>query len=328
MSENKRIVLFGATGMDGSNLIDYLLPLGYDFHIMVRRNSYPENQQTRLRETAGKLHAYYGDITDSASVNEIISQADPAYIINLAAMSHVKISFDIPEYVMQANFIGNLHVLEAYRMLAPEARYYFASSSECFGLSVDDDGYQRETTPFNPTAPYGISKVAAANLVRHYRRAYNLHACLGFLFNHSGKRRGSNFVCQKIVKTAVEIKLGKVGHLELGNMDSYRDIGNSKDYVKAIWKIVNHNIADDFVIATGETHSVRDMCKYVFGELGLNYEDYVVQNPKFLRPEELPYLRGDATKARKVLGWEPEYTFEDTMHEMIDYWMNFYTQKP
>ena len=174
----------------------------------------------------------------------------------------------------------------------------------------------------NPVSPYGCSKVFAYNMVRHYRRAYGLHAVNGILFNHESPRRGANFVTNKVVKTACQIKLGLTDKLELGNMDSYRDWGHSKDYVKGMYKIMNHNKADDFVISTMETHSVREMCDIVFKYLNLDYKDYVTQNPKFLRPEELPYLKGDSTKIRTTLGWEPEYTFESLMHEMCDHWMD------
>jgi GDPmannose 4,6-dehydratase len=316
-----RIFITGITGMDGSNLTDYMLSLGHEVHGLVRRLSIPENQQSRIESVRDKIHLYYGDVTDPFSVYEAIKEANPDYIFHLAAMSHVRISFDMPAFVMQTNFIGTLNVLEAYRKYASNARFYFAGSSECFGLSVDEDRFQRETTPFVPTSPYGISKVASVNLVRHYRRTYGLFACVGILFNHSGFRRGSNFVCQKIVKSAVEIKLGLRDKLELGNLDSYRDIGNSKDYVRAMYAMLNHIKADDFVVATGETHSIRELCGYVFSYLNMDYRDYVVQNPIFLRPEELPYLRGDSTRARVILGWEPQYSFEDTMKEMVDYWL-------
>jgi GDPmannose 4,6-dehydratase len=311
----------GITGQDGANLTDYLLLTGHEVHGLVRRLSVPENQQSRIDPVKDKVTLYYGDLTDSFSVEDAIIRAKPDYIFHLGAMSHVRISFDMPSFVMQTNFVGTLNVLEAYRKHCPEAKFYFAGSSECFGISVDSDGYQRETTPFNPTSPYGISKVASVNLVRHYRRAYGLDACVGILFNHTGFRRGSNFVCQKIVKSAVEIKLGLASKIELGNMDSYRDFGNSKDYVRAMWMIVNHVKPMDFVIATGETHSVRDMCDMVFGMIDLDYRDYVVQNPKYLRPEELPYLKGDATKANTILGWSPQYSLDDTLREMVDYWM-------
>jgi len=193
-----------------------------------------------------------------------------------------------------------------------------------FGRSVDEDGYQREPTKMEPTSPYGCSKVFGYNIVRHYRFAHNLFAVNGILFNHESPRRGSNFVTNKVVKAAVKIKLGLQDGLELGNMDAYRDWGHSKDYVKAMNMIVNHTKPDDFVVSTGVTHSVREMCEYVFGLLNLDYKDYVTQNPKFLRAEELKYLKGDSTKIRETLGWKPEYTFETMMEEMTKHWMKIY----
>ena len=190
-----------------------------------------------------------------------------------------------------------------------------------FGSSVDSDGYQRETTKMTPVSPYGCAKVFGFNIIHNYRNAYKLHASNGILFNHESPRRGSNFVTNKVVKTAVSIKLGLEDKLELGNMDAYRDWGHSKDYIKAMHLILQQDQPGDWVVATGQTRSVRDMCEYVFSKLGLDYKKYVVQNQKFLRPEELPYLKGDSTRIRE-LGWKPEYTFESMMDEMIDYWTN------
>ena len=190
-----------------------------------------------------------------------------------------------------------------------------------FGNSVDEDGIQRLNTPMKPVSPYGCAKLLAFNLVRHYRHAYGLHACNGILFNHESPRRGSNFVTNKVVKAAVEIKKGMRDKLELGNLDSYRDWGHSKDYVRAMHKIINHDVADEWIVSTGETWSVRDLVKYVFEKLDMNWEEYVVQNPKFMRPEELKYLKGDSQISRDVLGWKPEYTFHSMLDEMIESWM-------
>lgn len=322
----KKAFITGIGGQDGSYLAEYLLELGYEVHGIVRRNSTPEHQQTRIDNIRGNLHVYYGDLLDQSSIERLLDTIQPDEIYNIAAQSHVRISFDIPQFTVQTNAVGVLNVLEAYRRACPNAKFYQASSSEMFGSSVDPDGYQRETTTMTPVSPYGCSKVFGYNIVRNYRKAYKLHASNGILFNHESPRRGSNFVTNKVVKAAVRIKLGMQDNLELGNMDAYRDWGHSKDYVRAMHLIIQQDVPGDWVVATGETRSVRDMCKYVFGKLGMNYEDYVVQNPKFLRPEELPYLKGDSTKIRTELGWKPEYTFESMMDEMIDHWMKIYSK--
>jgi len=236
-------------------------------------------------------------------------------------MSHVRISFDMPSFTIQTNALAVLNLLEAYRTIVPEAKFYQASSSEMFGNSVEEDGLQKLTTPMLPVSPYGCAKLLAFNLVRHYRHAYNLHACNGVLFNHESPRRGSNFVTNKVVKTAVQIKKGLRDKLELGNLESYRDWGHSKDYVRAMHQIINYETPDEWIVATGKTHSIRDLCEHVFNRLDMDYKDYVVQNPKYMRPEELKYLKGDSSRTREVIGWKPEYTFESMLDEMVDYWM-------
>ncbi len=318
----KKALITGIAGQDGSYLSEYLLSLGYEVHGIVRRHSVAENQNHRLDKLGlnEKIHTHYGDLLDYPSLVRITQEVQPDEIYNLGAMSHVRISFDMPSFTIQTNALGVLNMLEVYRTLVPDARFYQASSSEMFGNSVDEDGVQRLTTPMNPVSPYGCAKVMGYNLVRHYRHAYKLHACNGILFNHESPRRGSNFVTNKVVKGAVSIKKGLQDNLELGNMDSYRDWGHSKDYVRAMHMIVNHNEADEFIVATGETHSVRDLCETVFSKLGMNYEDYIVQNPKYMRPEELKYLKGDPSKSIEVLGWKPEYTFSTMLDEMIERW--------
>jgi len=320
----KKAFITGINGQDGSYLAEYLLELGYEVHGTVRRNSVPENQSYRLKiaEQNPNFHTHYGDLTDQTSIERLLTEIKPDEIYNLGAQSHVRISFDVPQFTLQTNGIGVVNILEAYKRICPAAKFYQASSSEMFGLTVEDDDFQRETTVMNPVSPYGCSKVLGYNLVRHYRRAYGLHACNGILFNHESPRRGSNFVTNKVVKAACAIKLGLQDKLELGNMDSYRDWGHSKDYVKGMHAIMNHTEADDFILSTMETHSVREMCELVFSYLDLDYKDYVVQNPKFMRAEELPYLRGDSTKARTELNFKPEYSFEALMHEMCDHWMD------
>jgi GDPmannose 4,6-dehydratase len=322
----KKAFITGIAGQDGSYLAEYLVGLGYEVHGTIRRNSTPEHQESRISHLDGVVNTYYSDLTDYASVHKLLKSIQPDEIYNIGAQSHVRISFDIPIFTAQTNAVGVLNILEAYKDACPSARFYQASSSEMFGSSVDEDGYQRETTRMTPVSPYGCSKVFGYNIVRNYRKSYGLFATNGILFNHESPRRGSNFVTNKVVKSAVRIKLGLENQLELGNLDAYRDWGHSKDYVRAMHSIINHDVADDFVVATGETRSVRDMCKYVFGKLDLNYEDYVVQNQKHLRPEELPYLKGDSTRARTILGWKPEYTFESMMDEMIEHWNQIYTK--
>jgi GDPmannose 4,6-dehydratase len=316
----KKAFITGIAGQDGSYLAEYLLEMGYEVHGIIRRNSVPENQQSRLENVRGNLHVSYGDLLDQSSIEHLLDKVQPDEIYNIAAQSHVRISYDIPQFTTQTNALGVLNVLEAYRRSCPTAKFYQASSSEMFGSSVDADGYQRESTPMTPVSPYGCTKVFGYNIVRNYRNAYKLHASNGILFNHESPRRGSNFVTNKVVKSAVEIYLGQRKDLVLGNLDAYRDWGHSKDYVKAMYLILQQPQAGDWVVATGETRSVRDMCEYVFNKLGMDYNAFVKQDNKFLRPEELPYLKGDPTKI-KALGWAPEYTFETMMDEMIEHWM-------
>lgn len=322
----KKAFITGVAGQDGSYLAEYLVGLGYEVHGIIRRNSTPEHQESRISHLDGVVRTYYGDLTDYASIHKLLKEIQPDEIYNIGAQSHVRISFDIPIFTAQTNAVGVLNILEAYKDACPTARFYQASSSEMFGSSVDEDGYQRETTRMTPVSPYGCSKVFGYNIVRNYRKSYGLFATNGILFNHESPRRGSNFVTNKVVKAAVRIKLGLENQLELGNLDAYRDWGHSKDYVRAMHAIVNHSEADDFVVATGETRSVRDMCEYVFSKLGLDYRQWVVQNQKHLRPEELPYLKGDATRAKTILGWKPEYTFETMMDEMIEHWLKIYSK--
>tara|TARA_Y100000296_G_scaffold87053_1_gene129493 strand:- start:240 stop:1265 length:1026 start_codon:yes stop_codon:yes gene_type:complete len=326
--KDKKIALItGIAGQDGSYLSEHLIKSGYEVHGIIRRQSVAENQESRLNYIEKDITTHYGDLMDVPSLTKIVGDVQPTRIFNLGAMSHVRISFDIPSFTIQTNGLGVLNLLEVYKNTVPNARFYQASSSEMFGNNIDEDGFQRESTPMSPVSPYGCAKLLAYNLVRHYRHAYKLHTCNGILFNHESPRRGSNFVTNKVVKTAVQIKLGLIDKLELGNMDSHRDWGHSKDYTRAMMQIIDHDTADDFVVSTSRTHSIRDLCETVFNILDLDYEKYVVQNPKYMRPEELKYLKGDSTKIRETLGWKPDYTFESMMKEMVDYWMVEFTKE-
>jgi len=318
----KRALIFGITGQDGSYLAEHLLELDYEVFGTVRRNSVPESQSSRIDHLSGLITTSYGDLSDCSSIENAIKESRPDEIYNLAAQSHVGISAKIPQFTVQTNGIGVCNILEAYRNYAPNAKFYQASSSEMFGNKVDEDGFQRETTPMEPVSVYGCTKLFGFNLVKFYRRAYNLFACNGILFNHESPRRGSNFVTSKVVKTAVEISLGISDKLVLGNLDSYRDWGHSYDYVRAMKLIIDQPGPDDFVISTGQTHSVREMCEYVFNRLNMDYRDYVEINQSFFRAEELRYLKGDSSKAREILGWKPKYTFETMLDDMIFHWQN------
>tara|TARA_R110001583_G_scaffold12547_2_gene55593 strand:- start:7970 stop:8959 length:990 start_codon:yes stop_codon:yes gene_type:complete len=323
--KKKKAFITGINGQDGSYLAEHLLEEGYEVFGIVRRNSVCENQEERVAHLDDEIKTFYGDLSDVSSLQKLLKDIQPDEIYNLGAQSHVRISFDVPQFTAQVNAVGVLNILEAYRNICPRAKFYQASSSEMFGLSVEKDNFQRETTTMNPVSPYGCSKVFGYNIVRNYRRAYGLHATNGILFNHESPRRGSNFVTNKVAKAAARIKLGLQDKLELGNMDSYRDWGHSYDYVRAMHLMMQHDQPGDWVVSTMETHSVREMCEVVFEHLGLNHQDYVTQNPKFIRPEELPYLKGDSTKIRTELGWKPTYTFEVMMKEMVDYWLLKYS---
>ena len=316
----KKALITGINGQDGSYLAELLLEKGYEVHGILKRNSVAENQTARLDDIFKEINLEYADMLDLASLNRVLQQVKPDEIYNLAAQSHVRISFDQPIYTTQVVAIGTLNILESMKLLCPNSRFYQASSSEMFGNSFDNDGFQRETTPMHPTSPYGCAKVYGYNITRNYRHSYNLFASNGILFNHESPRRGSNFVTNKVAKEAVRIKYGLTDKLLLGNLDATRDWGHAKDYVNCMWLILQQDIPDDFVCATGISHSVRELCEYVFGKLDLDYKDYVGVDQKYMRPEELTDLKGDSSKARLVLDWVHGYTFETMLDEMVEHW--------
>ena len=320
----KIALITGINGQDGSYLSEFLLNKGYEVHGTLKRNSVSENQTSRLVDVYSQVKLHYADLTDLSSLNKVIKEVNPDEIYNLAAQSHVRISFDQPLYTANVTGIGTLNVLESVKLINPKIKIYQASSSEMFGNSIDPDGYQRETTPMNPVSPYGCAKVFSYNICRNYRNSYGMFISNGILFNHESPRRGTNFVTNKVCKEAVKIKLGLSNELKLGNLDATRDWGHAKDYVKAMWEILQLDKPDDFVCSTGVSHTVQDLCEYVFGKLELDWEQYVRQDEKFLRPEELHNLKGDSSKLIKATGWSHDYTFETMLDEMIEHWLNYY----
>ena len=321
----KTALITGINGQDGSYLAEFLLEKGYEVWGILKRNSVAENQTARIPDSIfEKLNLVYGDMTDIPSLISTINKCNPDEIYNLAAQSHVRISFDQPIYTSNVTGLGVLNLLEAVRLTDPKIKIYQASSSEMFGNNIDVDGYQRETTPMTPVSPYGCAKVYAYNICRNYRNSYKMFISNGILFNHESPRRGINFVTNKVAKEAVKIKLGLSDELKLGNMDASRDWGHAKDYVEAMWLMLQHDMPDDFVCSTGISHSVKDLVVYVFNSLGLDWTQYVSVDKKYLRPEELKHLKGDCSKIKKVLGWTLEYSFESMMDEMIEYWLEYY----
>ena len=321
----KVALITGINGQDGSYLAEFLLEKGYEVWGILKRNSVAENQTARIPDNVFKeLNLVYGDLTDLSSLISVIQKCVPDEIYNLAAQSHVRISFDQPIYTSNVTGLGVLNLLEAVRLTDPKIKTYQASSSEMFGNNIDDDGYQRETTRMTPVSPYGCAKVYGYNICRNYRNSYGMFISNGILFNHESPRRGINFVTNKVAKEAVKIKLGLSDELKLGNMDASRDWGHAKDYVEAMWLMLQQDTPDDFVCSTGISHSVQELVEYVFGQLDLDWSRYVSVDKKYLRPEELKHLKGDCSKIKKTLGWTLKYSFEDMMDEMIEHWLEHY----
>jgi GDPmannose 4,6-dehydratase len=319
----KRVLLVGANGQDASYLAELLLSKDYEVHGTIRRNSVPESQTTRIERLYQdkKIALHYADLVDPSSIENIINKIQPDEIYHLGAQSHVQISFELPKYTLDVNAGGTLAVLEAVRKYSPKSKVYHAGTSEMFGNNQDSDGFQRETTYMKPVSPYGCSKLYAHDLCNNYRNAYGMFISSGILFNHESPRRGINFVTNKVVSTAVKIYKGHADKLYLGNLNAKRDWGHAKDYVKGMWLMLQADAPSDYVLATGQSYSVSDLVDYVFNTLSLSREKHLGYDKRYDRPEELHYLRGDASKTKLELGWEPEYTFETLLDEMIDYWM-------
>ena len=327
---SKKIALIlGANGQDASYLAELLIEKDYIVHGTIRRNSVPESQTTRIQSLRdnNQITLHYMDLTDPISVESIINEIKPDEIYHLAAQSHVQISFELPKYTLDVNGGGTLAVLEAVRKFSPKSKIYHAATSEMFGNSIDTDGYQRETTRLAPVSPYGCSKLYAHSLCNNYRNAYGMFISSGILFNHESPRRGINFVTNKVVLEAVKIKMGLSNELVLGNLNAMRDWGHAKDYVHGMWLMLQQKTPDDYVLATGISKSVRELVEYVFTRLGLHWSEYVKQDDKFQRAEELHFLQGNASKAKEILGWEPTYTFETMLDEMINHWIEILTPK-
>ena len=318
MKTRQTAIVLGITGQDGSYLAELLIEKGYRVVGVVRRHSTPETQTKRIENLRNNdmVILEYGDLLDLPSLLHIFKKYKPNEIYNLAAQSHVRISFDQPSFTTDSIATGTLNVLEAARLMCPEAKIYLAGSSEMFGNEYDEDGYRRETTTMKPVSPYGCAKVYGFHLGRTYRESYDIRVSNGILFNHESPRRGINFVTNKVVHAAVAIKREKQDKLALGNLEATRDWGHAKDYVRGMWQMLQHE-PDDFVLATGESHSIRDLCEKVFSMLNMNYQDYVVTDPKYYRPFELHDLKGDPTKAIETLGWGNEYSFDQMLEEML-----------
>jgi GDPmannose 4,6-dehydratase len=323
---DKKALIIGANGQDASYLAELLIEKNYEIHGTIRRNSVPESQTSRIEtlhsENLIKLH--YADLTDPISIESVISKLKPDEIYHLAAQSHVQISFDLPKYTLDVNGGGTLSILEAVRKFSPNSKIYHAATSEMFGNNYDDDFFQRETTPMKPVSPYGCSKLYAHNLCNNYRNSYGMFITSGILFNHESPRRGINFVTNKVVLESVKIHKGISKKLVLGNLNAKRDWGHAKDYVKAMWLMLQNDKPKDYVCATGESKSVEELVDYVFNKLNLDKNIHLATDKKYQRPEELNFLRGDSSKLRNELQWNPEYNFYNMIDEMIEYWLKKY----
>jgi GDPmannose 4,6-dehydratase len=317
----KRALITGITGQDGSYLADLLLAKGYEVHGIIRRSSSFNTERIDHvykdpHEPDARLRLHYGDLTDGSSLQAIISEVQPDEVYNLGAQSHVRVSFDIPEYTGEVTALGTIRLLEALRRFNHSCRFYQASSSELYGKVVETP--QRESTPFHPRSPYAVAKAYSFYATVNYREAYGMFACNGILFNHESERRGETFVTRKITRAVGRIKHGLQSKVYLGNLDARRDWGHAQDYVEAMWLMLQQPTADDFVVGTGETHSVREFAELAFGRVGLDYRDFVELDARYLRPSEVDLLLSDPSKAKEQLGWQPKVSFTELVERMVD----------
>jgi GDPmannose 4,6-dehydratase len=315
----KRAFITGITGQDGSYLAEFLLSKGYEVHGLIRRSSTFNTDRidhlfTDFHDPSARMYLHYGDLSISGHMTDLLHKIQPEEIYHLGAQSHVRVSFDIPEFTGDITGLGTLRILEAIRKTGIKTRFYQASSSEMFGAAPPP---QDENTPFQPQSPYAAAKVYSYYIVKNYRKAYNIFACNGILFNHESPRRGETFVTRKITRAATRIKLGLQEKIYLGNLDAERDWGYAGDYVEAMWLMLQQDAPDDYVIATGETHSVREFAEKVFRKLNLNLDDYLEIDPHYFRPTEVDVLRGNALKARNTLNWKPRVHFNELIDLMI-----------
>ena len=316
----KKALITGITGQDGSYLTEFLLEKGYEIHGLIRRSSTFNTDRIDhlykdFHDPEARMYLHYGDISVSSHLIKLLSDIQPDEIYHLGAQSHVRVSFDMPEYTGDITGLGALRMLEAIRKTGSKAKFYQASSSEMFGEAPPP---QNEMTPFEPQSPYAAAKVYAFYMVKNYRKAYNIFAANGILFNHESPRRGETFVTRKIIRAATRIKLGLQDKLYLGNLESKRDWGFAGDFIESMWLILQQDEPDDFVIATGENHSVREFAETVFQKLDLDYKKYVETDPRYFRPAEVDVLLGDSTKAQKILGWKPKVAFDQLIDMMIE----------
>jgi GDPmannose 4,6-dehydratase len=310
----RRALITGITGQDGSYLAELLLEKGYDVHGLVRRAS--TFNTSRIDHIRDRIHLHYGDLVDSMSLMRVLRDVQPEEVYNLAAQSHVRVSFDLPEYTCDITAAGVCRLLEAIRMSGITARFYQASSSELYGRVEETP--QTETTRFHPRSPYAAAKAYGYYMTVNYREAYGMYACNGILFNHESPRRGENFVTRKITRAVGRIAVGTEKRLPLGNIESRRDWGFAGDYVRGMWQMLQLDSPDDFVLATGETHSVKELLEIAFARVGLDWQKYVEVDPRQIRPAEVDLLLGDASKAKKAFQWEPKVSFRELVDMMVD----------